>query len=130
MMYYHAISNHIIYKYQNKCIQEYESSRFNIISKFRQGGLTTVTLLYGMWRCMFKLDQQIMLLSKTDREATIIGMIVDRAVEYLPEWLKPNKDSGKWNDHLKQFMETGGNMMFYYPEAARGKATSLSLIHI
>jgi len=118
----------IIYKYQNKCIQEYESSRFNIISKFRQGGLTTVTLLYGMWRCMFKLDQQIMLLSKTDREATIIGMIVDRAVEYLPEWLKPNKDSGKWNDHLKQFMETGGNMMFYSPEAARGKATSLLII--
>ena len=118
----------IIYKYQNKCIQKYESSRFNIISKFRQGGLTTVTLLYGMWRCMFKLDQQIMLLSKTDREATIIGMIVDRAVEYLPEWLKPNKDSGKWNDHLKQFMETGGNMMFYSPEAARGKATSLLII--
>ena len=118
----------IIYKYQNKCIQEYERSRFNIISKFRQGGLTTVTLLYGMWRCMFKLDQQIMLLSKTDREATIIGMIVDRAVEYLPEWLKPNKDSGKWNDHLKQFMETGGNMMFYSPEAARGKATSLLII--
>jgi len=118
----------VIYKYQNKCIQEYERSRFNIISKFRQGGLTTVTLLYGMWRCMFKLDQQIMLLSKTDREATIIGMIVDRAVEYLPEWLKPNKDSGKWNDHLKQFMETGGNMMFYSPEAARGKATSLLII--
>jgi hypothetical protein len=118
----------IIYKYQKKCIDQYEKSRFNIISKFRQGGLTTVTLLYGMWRCMFRLDQQIMLLSKTDREATVIGMMVDRAVEYLPEWLKPNKDSGKWNDHLKQFTETGGNMMFYSPEAARGKAVTFLII--
>ena len=118
----------IIFKYQKKCIDEYEKSRFNIISKFRQGGLTTVTLLYGMWRCMFKLDQQIMLLSKTDREATVIGMMIDRAVEYLPEWLKPRKDSGKWNDHLKQFTDTGGNMMFYSPEAARGKATTLLII--
>lgn len=118
----------IIYKYQKKCIEDYEKSRFNIISKFRQGGLTTVTLLYGMWRCMFRLDQQIMLLSKTDREATVIGMMIDRAVEYLPDWLKPNKDSGKWNDHLKQFTDTGGNMMFYSPEAARGKATTLLII--
>ena len=118
----------IIFKYQKKCIEEYEKSRFNIISKFRQGGLTTVTLLYGMWRCMFRLDQQIMLLSKTDREATVIGMMIDRAVEYLPDWLKPNKDSGKWNDHLKQFTDTGGNMIFYSPEAARGKATTLLII--
>ena len=50
---------------------------------------------------MFQLDQQIMLISKTDREATDIGMMADRACENLPEWLKPKKDS-KWNDHLKK----------------------------
>ena len=70
----------ILYKYQHKVIRNYEKHRFNIISKFRQGGLTTVTLLWGMWRCMFQEDQQIMLLSKTDREATDIGMMVDRAI--------------------------------------------------
>ena len=117
----------IMFKYQMKCIRDYEKNRFNIISKFRQGGLTTTTLLWGMWRCMFQLDQQVMLLSKTDREATVIGMMVDRAVENLPDWLKPKKD-GKWNDHLKQFYETGGNLMFYSPEAARGKATTLLII--
>jgi len=117
----------IMFTYQVKCIKDYERKRFNIISKFRQGGLTTTTLLWGMWRCMFRLDQQVMLLSKTDREATVIGMMVDRAAENLPEWLKPKKE-GKWNDHLKQFSETGGNLMFYSPEAARGKATTLLII--
>jgi len=118
----------ILYKYQCDVIRNYENHSFNIISKFRQGGLTTVTLLWGMWRCMFKLDQQVMLLSKTDREATDIGMIVDRAIEHLPPWLKPRQDLGKWNDHLKQFKETGGSMKFYSPEAARGKSVTFLII--
>lgn len=117
----------ILYNYQRKVIKDYEDHRFNIISKFRQGGLTTVTLLWGMWRCMFDTDQQVMLLSKTDREATDIGMMVDRSIENFPEWLKPPKD-GKWNDHLKMFTQTGGALKFYSPEAARGKAVTFLII--
>jgi hypothetical protein len=117
----------IMYKYQSRCIREYKEHRFTIISKFRQGGLTTVTLLYGLWKCMFELDQQIMALSKTDREATNIGMMIDRAVEHMPEWIKPKKE-GKWNDHLKQFPDTGGAVQFYSPEAARGKSVTFLII--
>lgn len=117
----------VLFKYQTRCVQEYGQFRFNIISKFRQGGLTTVTLLYGLWKCMFELDQQIMTLSKTDREAVSTGMMVDRAVENMPEWLRPKKD-GKWNDHLKQFPDTGGALQFYSPEAARGKSVTFLII--
>lgn len=117
----------IMYKYQARSIEYYTKHRFNIISKFRQGGLTTVTLLYGLWKCMFELDQQIMALSKTDREAVGIGMIIDRAVEHLPTWIKPKKD-GKWNDHLKQFPDTGGALQFFSPEAARGKSVTFLII--
>ena len=117
----------LLYKYQARCIEEYKQFRFNIISKFRQGGLTTVTLLYGLWKCMFELDQQIMTLSKTDREAVGTGMMVDRAVEHMPEWIRPKKD-GKWNDHLKQFPDTGGALQFYSPEAARGKSVTFLII--
>jgi hypothetical protein len=117
----------VMYKYQHKVINDYNNYRFNVISKFRQGGLTTVTLLWGLWRCMFQLDQQIMLLSKTDREATDIGQMIDRAVENLPQWLKPKKD-GKWNDHLKMFTETGSAVKFYSPEAARGKSVTFLIV--
>jgi hypothetical protein len=117
----------MLFKYQARCIEEYKEHRFNIISKFRQGGLTTVTLLYGLWKCMFELDQQIMTLSKTDREAVGTGMMVDRAVDHMPLWLKPKKD-GKWNDHLKQFPDTGGALQFYSPEAARGKSVTFLII--
>jgi hypothetical protein len=117
----------LLFKYQARCIEEYKKYRFNIISKFRQGGLTTVTLLYGLYKCMFELDQQIMTLSKTDREAVGTGMMVDRAVEHMPDWIKPKKD-GKWNDHLKQFPDTGGALQFYSPEAARGKSVTFLII--
>lgn len=117
----------VLFKYQRKVIRDYENNRFNIISKFRQGGLTTVSILWGMWRCMFQLDQQIMLLSKTDRDATDIGQMIDRACENLPSWLQPKKD-GKWNDHLKQFTETGSACKFHSPEAARGKAVTFLIV--
>lgn len=117
----------VLYNYQRQVIRDYENYRFNIISKFRQGGLTTVSILWGMWRCMFQLDQQIMLLSKTDRDATDIGQMIDRACEHLPTWLKPKKD-GKWNDHLKQFTETGSACKFHSPEAARGKSVTFLIV--
>lgn len=113
----------VIFKYQSRVIKDYEDNRFNIISKFRQGGLTTVTLLYGLYKVLFTLDFSMMLISKSDREAVEAGYIVDRAVENLPDWLRPKKD-GKWNDHLKQVTETGGSLRFYSPEAARGKSVA------
>lgn len=124
----HGLVPFVLFKYQRDVIKQYEEHRFNIISKFRQGGLTTVTELWCLWRCLFKLDQQILFLSKTDREAIAAGMILNRAVDNLPRWMAPKKDMGKWNDHEKQFMETGGNMFFYTPEAARGRTATYLII--
>lgn len=117
----------ICYNYQHKCVSDFEHYRFNLISKFRQGGLTTLAEIWGMWRCIFKLDQQIMLLSKTDREAIAAGEIINRAVEHLPTWLKPSLQ-GKWNDHHKQFFDTGSSLYFFTPEAARGRAITYLIL--
>jgi hypothetical protein len=116
----------ITYKYQRRAIQDYDKYRFNIISKFRQGGLTTVTVLWAMWRCLFRLDETIMVVSKTDREAIAAGEIVKRALEELPEWMKP--ETTKNNDHQKIFSDTGCKLFFCSPEAARGRSMSYLII--
>lgn len=116
----------IIYKYQRKVIKDYENHRFNIISKFRQGGLTTVTVIWCIWRCLFKLDETILFLSKSDREAIAAGEIAKRALDELPNWLKPNMD--KNNDHQKIFSETGCKLFFYTPEAARGRSITFLIL--
>lgn len=116
----------ILFKYQKRVVREYEEHRFNILSKFRQGGLSTVTVLWSMWRCMFKLDETIMVLSKSDREAIAAGEIVKRALIELPNWMRPEMD--KNNDHQKLFTETGCKLFFYTPEAARGRSITYLIL--
>jgi hypothetical protein len=116
----------ILYKYQRFVIKCYEDNRFSIISKFRQGGLTTIAVLWGLWRAMFRTDQKIMVLSKTDREAIAAGEIAKRALEYFPSWLKPKMDG--MSKHEKIFQETGSSLYFYTPEAARGKSVTVLII--
>lgn len=116
----------ILYKYQRHVIDEYEDNRFTIISKFRQGGLTTIAVLWGVWTCLFRENKKIMLLSKTDREALAAGEIAKRALEHLPSWLKPKMDA--MSKHEKVFQETGSSLSFYTPEAARGKSLTILII--
>ena len=116
----------IMYKYQRRAILEFESNRFNIVSKFRQGGLTTIGVLWALWRCIFKTDQQILVLSKTDREALAAGEIAQRALDHLPAWLLPAFSTD--SKHEKHFSETESALRFYTPMAARGKSCTFIII--
>ncbi|NBT57147.1 hypothetical protein EBT16_00025 [bacterium] len=113
----------MLYKYQRRVIREFEAKRFNMISKFRQGGLSTVAVLWGLWKCMFQKDQQIYFLSKTDREA----LAARRAMDNFPYWIydASNADITK---HEKSFNDVGSKICFYTPEAARGKSATYIMI--
>jgi hypothetical protein len=115
------------YKYQRNVIKEYEAKRFNMISKFRQGGITTLTVLWGLWKCMFQKDQQIFVLSKTDREALAAGEIAKRAMDNFPYWLY-DQNSADITKHEKKFDDIGSKICFYTPEAARGKSATYIII--
>ena len=77
----HGLLPFVLYNYQRRVIEEYADYRFNIISKFRQGGLTTVTVNWCLWRSLFKLDETMMVLSKSDREAIAAGEIAKRVIQ-------------------------------------------------
>lgn len=122
----HGVINFIPYNYQRRVIDCYDKHRFNILSKFRQGGLTTISVAWAVWRCMFKTGQRVMVVSKTDREAIAAGEVAKTILEYLPGWLKPLMD--KCNEHEKQFKETSSTLWFFTVEAARGKAITILII--
>jgi hypothetical protein len=117
----------VLYKYQRNVIREYESKRFNMISKFRQGGLSTVSVLWGLWKCMFQKDQQIYFLSKTDREALVAGDIARKAMDNFPVWMY-DREQADITKHEKSFKDVGSKMCFYTPEAARGKSATYIMI--
>ena len=117
----------MLYKYQRRVIGEFGSKRFNMISKFRQGGLSTVAVLWGLWKCMFQKDQQIYLLSKTDREALAAGDIARRAMDNFPYWMY-DASRADITKHEKNFNDVGSKICFYTPEAARGKSATYIII--
>lgn len=117
-----------LHPYQVRLYEHLEDNRFTIFSKFRQGGFTTELAIYGLWKCLFRLDQKVLWLAKTDREAVeACDRIVKRALEYMPDWMKGSVMK-MINSHQKSFPETDSNMFFGTPEAACGKAISLLII--
>lgn len=116
----------IAYKYQRRVVNAYEDNRFVILSKFRQGGLTTISVLYALWRCMFRPAQKILTLSKSQREATGAGENVRVAMEHMPSWLRPALDEDAKME--KKFVVTNSYLWFYTPEAARSKSASFIII--
>lgn len=121
----------IMYKYQQRVIGIYEKEKFTIVSKFRQGGLTTVAVLWGLWRCLFYKDQQIYLLSRTDSDAIASGEVAKRAIDNLPEWMY-NEDKennpAELTKHEKVFPDMQSKICFYTPIRARGKSATLIIV--
>ena len=77
----------ILYNYQKRALNDYDAYKNNIISKFRQGGLTTVTTIWCLWRAMFKPNREtIMFVSKTDREAKVAGEIINTVIDNFPTY--------------------------------------------
>lgn len=115
-----------LYDFQKRVVREFSENQYNIVSKFRQAGLTTVAVIWGLWRCMFDEHQRVMILSKSDREAIAVGKIIRGVMDHLPDWLKPQMRND--NDHEKEFVETNSVMWFYTPEASRGKAVTFLIV--
>lgn len=122
----HGLISFNLYAYQERFIDTVEKERFVIVSKFRQGGLTTVTIIYMLWLCIFRTDQQILIVSIGDREAVEAGRKLKNAIENLPDWLKPTM--GKNNDHEKEFLDTNCNIQFRSPKGVRSASLSWLVI--
>lgn len=115
-----------MYPFQERLIKDYETHRFNILTKFRQGGFSTVTAAWCLWRCIFKLDQRIMWLSPSDREAVFFNNHIRSMIKNLPEWLCPKLS--KENDHRIIFEDTNSTMFFGAPCSACGISMNLLIL--
>jgi len=109
-----------LFDYQKRLLKTYEEDRFVILKKFRQGGFTTLTGMYGLWRCLFFNDQRFLILHKTDKEAMYHAKMIQRAIDYLPDQFQVLLTHS--NGHEKRFDCTGSSMLFLRVESAKGKS--------
>lgn len=118
-----------LYDYQKRVLNDFEKHQFNIVKKFRQGGLTTLAVLWSLWICMFRSNKQILVMSTTDREAIKAAKILDRALDYIKEtspWLSPAMKTA--SKHVKGFLDTGCEIEFRTTKAARGQSLNYVII--
>lgn len=109
-----------MYEYQERLAREYDNNRFVITVKFRQAGLTTLTALYCLWRCLFHQGQKIQFVSRTYREAEAIGEMLSLTINGFPAWLQQLVGSN--TKHKKTFPFTDSVFYTHTWEACRGKA--------
>ena len=118
-----------LYAFQERVLSEFERYQFNIVRKFRQGGLTTLAVLWSLWQCMFRESKQILVISKTDLEAIKAGKVVKRSLDIIREnhpWLYPrlSQDSA----HILSFADTRSEVEFGSANRARGQALNYVII--
>lgn len=87
-----------LYPYQKAVLIEFLRNRFNIIKKFRQGGLTELICLYCLWLASYHINKNILILSIKDRVAKKVLRRIKYMYQSLPDFLKTPVVNGKGED--------------------------------
>lgn len=115
-----------LYDFQKRLIEDIQSNRFVIGTKFRQGGFTDTITAWLVWNLLFKTDMNMMALTHWDRAASIIIEVARGVIEHLPDFLKPNLK--KLSGHEIICGDTGSKLMAFTPEACCGRAIDILYI--
>lgn len=79
-----------LYDYQKRFIRHIEENKYSIGVKFRQGGFTTLSVVYGIWRSIFFMHERVYFVCRTlDAGKHMMG-IVPLMLYHLPTWMHPN----------------------------------------
>jgi hypothetical protein len=115
------------YDFQDDCVKYFEESRFNIVLKSRQLGLSTITAAYAVWFAIFKKDKNILVIATKLSTAMNFIKKVKIMLDGLPKWLlltkfEPTKQAIRF-DNGSQI-----NAIPTSPDAGRSEALSLLIV--
>lgn len=107
----------VLYPYQKRLIETLGKNKFILVKKFRQGGFTTLALIYSLWKCLFHSDQHFYFVSKSEGEAIHLGKYISKIMDAFPSWfVKPTKNT----QNEKAFI-TESTISFGIMEGVRGR---------
>lgn len=115
------------YDFQDDCVKQFQDSRFNIVLKSRQLGLSTVTAAYSLWMALFKKDKNILVIATKLPTAMNFIKKVKTMLDSLPPWLLLTK-----YEPTKQAIRfTNGSTITAVPtspDAGRSEALALLIV--
>lgn len=117
----------LLRQYQIDLYEHLEDNNFSIFSKYRKGGFTTELLLYGLWQCLFKLNQNVYFTTCSPALLNDAGRLIKNVIKKLPKWMTGNVLKMP-NDMYKSFPETSSEMHFIDSQVVMVEIKPISLL--
>lgn len=115
---------------QIKALKEWDSERYSLTLKARQIGWTTLVAAHQFWLAFFRADQNIIDLSRTEREAVSLLRKSKYGFQHLPKWML-DRGPKSLVDHQQRMVFQNGSQITSMPSAsdpARGESASLIVV--
>lgn len=122
-----------LYPYQESCLYQFLKHRFNIILKFRQGGLTELISMFCLWLAMYHDHKKINIISIKDTTAKKVLKKIKFMYKNLPWYLQTPIINGRMGDFgsVNSMEFSNGSLIESLPTSENaGRSESLSLLVI
>ncbi len=115
---------------QSEALNRWASNRYSLTLKARQIGWTTLVAAHQFWLAFFKDDQNIIDLSRTERESVLLLKKTKYGFKHLPDWLL-ERGPDSIVEHQQRMGFSNGSQIASMPSAsdpARGESASLVVV--
>jgi hypothetical protein len=114
-----------LYPFQEKCLQEFDKNRYNIILKSRQLGISTLSAGYSLWTMLFQNDKNILVIATGKDTAKNLVTKVRVMYDGLPSWLKTQTEEV---NKLSLRFKNGSQIKAIASNESAGRSEALSLL--
>ena len=115
---------------QSQALSRWENNRYSLTLKARQIGWTTLVAAHQFWLAFFHDDQNIIDLSRTERESVLLLKKTKYGLKHLPDWLL-ERGPDSVVEHQQRMGFSNGSQIASMPSAsdpARGESASLVVV--
>lgn len=115
---------------QKEGLAHWRKNRYSLTLKARQIGWSTLVANYALWCALFKKDQHIIMISRTEREAIALLAKTKYSYRHLPKWVRDRAPEDQAN-HQQKMDFNNESKIVSMPSAsdpARGEAASLVIV--
>ena len=115
---------------QLAALEEWRQERYSLTLKARQIGWTTLVAAHQFWLAFFHSDQNIIDLSRTEREAVLLLRKTKYGASHLPKWMV-ERGPKPLVEHQQRMAFDNGSQVTSMPSAsdpARGESATLIVV--
>ena len=115
---------------QSNALTHWDEHRYSLTLKARQIGWTTLVAAHQFWLAFFKPDQNIIDLSRTERESVLLLRKSKYGFQHMPDWML-ERGPQTLVEHQQRMAFSNGSQITSMPSAsdpARGESASLVVV--